>query len=258
MQLTFVHGFQSEWLKKKRSAASWLVIIGGFFIPLLILAARIIEPDNLYAENTSPHVWEKLFHQCWQFMALFLLPMGVILATSLVTQLEFRNNTWKQLHAAPQGYTVVFFSKLAVILVMMLQFFVLFNIGIYLAGMLPAVFFAGVPFPPEPFPLAYYLEGNLDYFTCCLPIIGLQYLLSMQFRNFLIPLGAGIGLLVAGLIGVSWKYGYTIPYSYCALSFIGKSTGNPPAANIHLFAAGYFVLFTIAGYFIYITKKEKG
>ena len=39
----------------------------------------------------------------WEFMGFFLLPIGVILTTSLVTQLEFRSNTWKQLHTTPQS-----------------------------------------------------------------------------------------------------------------------------------------------------------
>ena len=35
MSSTFVHAFQGEWLKKKRSLASWLVIAGSFFTPAI-------------------------------------------------------------------------------------------------------------------------------------------------------------------------------------------------------------------------------
>lgn len=52
----------------------------------------------------------------------FLLPMGLILATSLITQMEFRNNTWKQLHTTPQKYSTIFTAKFIVIIGLTLQF----------------------------------------------------------------------------------------------------------------------------------------
>jgi hypothetical protein len=47
MITSFLHSFQSEWLKKKRSLASWIVIIGGFFTPAIIIVARIVNADRL-------------------------------------------------------------------------------------------------------------------------------------------------------------------------------------------------------------------
>lgn len=257
MQLAFISSFSSEWLKKKRTASSWLVIIGSLFIPAILLIARFVNSDTLYRDVTHPRFWEKQLNDSWQFMAIFLLPMGVILASSLITQLEFRNNTWKQLHATPQSYPVIFFTKLSLILVMLLQFFLLFNIGVIITALLPSLVLPGIPMPYEAFPVMYFLKVASYFFICCLPIVGLQYLLSLHFKNFLLPLGAGIGLLVASLIAVQWKYGYTIPYTYCIMQFLqGKTTWN--GYNIHLFAAVYFVMFTVAGYILYTRKKIKG
>src|SRR6478736_6495527 len=128
MTLSFIHSFQSEWLKKKRSLASWMVIIGGFFTPTIVIIARLVHYDSLSAIYSAPDFWQKHWRTSWESVAIFLLPIGVIMATSLITQLEYKNNTWKQLHTAPLSLTTIFFSKLSVIMVMMLQFFVLFNI----------------------------------------------------------------------------------------------------------------------------------
>ena len=103
----FIDSLGSEWLKRKRTAAAWLVIIGGFFIPSLILFARLYESEGLAVANQNPKFWEIQYTRCWEFMGFFLLPLGVILATSLVTQLEFRNNTWKQLCTTPQSLTTI-------------------------------------------------------------------------------------------------------------------------------------------------------
>jgi lantibiotic transport system permease protein len=254
--MLFIRSFSSEWLKTRRTAAAWLVVTGALFIPLIILASRIIESQELAEANASAELWIRLMQNCWQVMAIFLLPLGVIMATSLITQNEFRNNAWKQLHTTPQPLYMIYSAKLAVILVMLLQFFVLFNIGIYLAGVIPGLFFSGVSWPNAPFPLADALTMTAHYFLCCLPVVAVQFLISLQARNFLIPLGIGIGLLVSSIIAMHWKYGYVHPYAYSGLYFI-RSSENPAIPDVSWWALGYFILTITAGYIAYISRKEK-
>lgn len=260
MLTSLVHSFQSEWLKTRHSLAAWLVILGSFFIPVIMFSVRIVYAHKLPTDSLDPQFWQKMFSNCWQMMSLLLLPMGVILATSLITQLEFRNNTWKQLHTTPQRLTTIFVAKLAVILVMLIQLFLLFNIGIYLSGVLPHMLF-GVALPQQAFPIDFFLKKNAYFLVDCLPIVALQYLISLQFRNFLVPLSIGIGMLVASLTAVEWQYGYVIPYTYCPLNFFALrnvDTTVTQSANIHAWALGYFLLFTMVGYALYLTQKEKG
>jgi len=253
----FVYSFQSEWLKKKHSAAAALVWIGAFFIPLLMLIIRLKKFRSLASDNASPGLWDWLYGMSWQFMTFFLLPLGVMLATSLITQLEYRNNTWKQLYTTPQDMSTIFLSKLSILLVMLVQFFLLFNIGIWLTGVLPAVF-RGVAFPRASFPWVKFLQGSGYFFIDSLPVVGLQYLVSLQFRNFLAPLGAGIALYVASVIAIEWEYGYLIPYNYSALDFLRNVKGNRlPPVNIHAWALAYFAVFIILSYILYRFKKDK-
>ncbi|UYQ94977.1 ABC transporter permease [Chitinophaga horti] len=257
MLATFLHSFQSEWLKKRRSAAAWLTIAGSGLIPAILLIARFTKYKELAAANQSPQVWDTLYGNAWQFMAVLLLPMGVILATSLITQLEFRNNTWKQLFATPTPYAITFFAKLSVILLMLLQFFILFNLGIYLNGVLPALL-PGVDYPAAAFPFSTFLAGSGKFLLASLPIITLQYLLSLQFKNFLVPVGVGFGLYVASMIAVSWKYGYLLPYIYNIRSLQGRELAGNTGANIYHFAAGYALIFLVLSFVLYLHKKEKG
>jgi hypothetical protein len=256
--MNFIHSLQSEWLKKKNSAASWLTVTGAFLVPLIMFVARMVESDQLYKQVHSPRFWEAHFNNSWQFMAMFLLPMGVILATVLITQLEYKNNAWKQLHTTPQTYTTVFFSKMIVIFLMLAQFFILFNIGIWLSGVLPSLIFRGIPFPVESIPFMTFFKTNIRFFIDCLPIIALQYLLSLQFKNFLAPLGIGIGLVVASMIALSWKLGYILPYIYCMLSVLLKQSAVDQKININLWATVYFLIITSISYILYLRKKEKG
>jgi hypothetical protein len=261
MAHSFIHSFQSEWLKKKRSLSSWLVIVGGFFTPLIIIIARLVHHEQLAELYAKDNFWNQLWKSSWESMAIFLLPVGVILATSLITQLEYKNNTWKQLHTLPLNLTTVFFSKLLLLMVMVLQFFILFNIGIYLSALIPWLLVNGVPYPKAPIPFAAILKEDGFYFIDCLPIIALQYLISLQFKNFLVPVGIGFGLWIASLGALSWKFGYLIPYTYCPLNFLKAQNGGrvaTPGINIHLMAVIYFTVISTVSYIMYLTKKEKG
>lgn len=256
--MNFIYCFQSEWLKRKRSLASWLVIAGAFFTPVIIIIARLVYNKELYNESMSPTFWQTLWNNALESMSIFLLPLGVILASSLVTQIEFRNNTWKQVHTTPQSLTTIFFAKLAVIVVMLLQFFLLFNIGVYLAGVIPTLVFTDVPYPRQPIPHLYFLQENLKYMLYCLPIIALQYLVSLQSKNFLVPIGAGIALWILSIAVLSWEYGYMVPYTYSSFNYLGSIGRGDPHPYMHLWAIGYFILFTALSYILYINKKEKG
>lgn len=105
--MTFINSFQSEWLKRKRSLASWLVVAGAFFTPAIILTARIKNHAALAPHYAADDFWQKLWNQSWESMEVFLLSIGIILATGLIAQIEYKNNTWKQLHATPQRLTTI-------------------------------------------------------------------------------------------------------------------------------------------------------
>jgi len=249
--MNYINSLQSEWIKTKRSAASWLCIIGGFFVPLIYLIGFLKDQSSI--NDYKVDIWQRLFSNTWENMAMFLLPMGVILASSLITQIEFKNNTWKQLHATPQSFTTIFLAKFSVILLMTLKFFLFFNFGILIVGIIPSLLFDH-KLPIEGIPVGYFLEGNALYFITCLPILAIQYLISLLFKNFLVPVGIGLLGLIGSLIGMSWEYIFISPYSYCAMSVIPI----PRDYNIHWYATIYFFIIMLISYFLYLRKKEKG
>jgi hypothetical protein len=259
--MNFINSFQSEWLKKRRSLASWLVVVGAFFTPAIILAARIKNHAALPALYVSDDFWRKLWSQSWESMEVFLLPIGIILATGLIAQIEYKNNTWKQLHTTPQGFTTIFLAKFLVILLMLVEVFALFNAGVYLSAVIPSLMFGNVPYPTARIPSTDFWNANVNFFIDCLPIVALQYLLSLQFKSFLVPVGAGFAIWFLGIGLLSWEHSYIFPYNHGAINFLtasGHFAGRKlPASTEHL-ALSYFAAFTIASWVLYVTKKEKG
>ncbi|NVO02770.1 MAG: ABC transporter permease [Bacteroidetes bacterium] len=251
--MKFIHSVQSEWYKTKRSAASWLCIVGGFFIPIIYFIAFLKNQNSINDYDSKINIWDNLFMQLWSNMGTFILPMGLILASSLLTQMEFKNNTWKQLHTTPQSYTNIFFAKFSVLLLMTLKFFIFFNIGMILTGLLPCLIFDH-QLPKEAIPIKNFAMGNLKIFVASMPLLALQYLLSLKFKNFLVPVGIGLMGLIGTLIGIQWKYIFISPYSYAPLLFM-KGVSK---INIFLYAGIPFILIMTISYFLYIAKKEKG
>jgi hypothetical protein len=145
--MSFFRAFRSEWLKRRRSFGAAMIVGGSLFTPAIVTVVRLIHYKNLPALYAIESFWPPLWRACWESMAIFFLPLGAILATSLITQIEFKSNAWKQVHALPLRPAVIFLSKLSVIVVMLVQFLVLFNLGIYLAGILPSILVPGVPSP---------------------------------------------------------------------------------------------------------------
>jgi len=258
MNNSFIHCFAAEWIKKRRSFAAWLVFAGGFFVPLISILIFLFYPKQLLAIHASGHFWKLLFLKSWQMMAIMLLPMGIVLAVSLITQLEFKNNSWKQLHCTPVPLMSIYFSKLAVLVVMLLQLFLLFNLGIYISAVIPALLNSHIPFPAYAIDPGYLLKENANYFILCLPMVALQFMISLQFKNFLVPVGAGLMLTIGGLIALSWKYIYMIPSSYTAIYFLQTKDNTTPAHNLQAWSLGWFLIFILLGYWLYISKKEKG
>ena len=250
----------SEWLKQKRSLTFRLVLGSALFVPTIILLSRFRRVDGLPAIYRTPGFWDTLWVQAWESMALMILPMAIMLTVSLITQIEDRNHAWKQVLASPQTLATIFLAKLLVILALVVELVVLFTAAIYLCGILPAALFAGVHAPTRGFPIARFLARDMAFVGDALPIVAMQYLLALRFRTFLTPLGIGMALWILSIGTMSWRYRYLVPYSYAGIDYLQVEyhrqmamPASPPAI-----AGGCFLVFTIIGYALYVSRRDKG
>jgi lantibiotic transport system permease protein len=259
--ISFLYAFQSEWLKRKRSFASSMVLAGSLFTPVIVAAVRLIRYRGLPAIYAADGFWPNMWRSCWESMAIFFLPLGAILATSLIAQIEFKGNAWKQVHTLPVSTAVIFLSKLSVILVMLVQFLVLFTAGIYVFAMIPPLVVPGVPFPKGSFWALPLLRENALYFVACLPVIGAQYLMALRSNNALVPIGIGFMAWVGALAAVSSKHAIWWPYGYTIIHYLkDKPKGAQFAAHTELpwLALSSFLIVTMIGYWMFVTRRERG
>jgi lantibiotic transport system permease protein len=227
---TLFINIKAEWLKTKRTAAMWLALIGAAFIPFISFLIYTLKPEH-FLKVLSADPWQAHIHQSWQAASVFLLPMYVILTTSLIVQIEYRNNTWKQVYASARSYANIYFSKFIVIQVMILSCFILFNVFLLLSGYATSLINAGYHFPQKAVPWNKLLLLTGKLYISSLAITSIQYWLSLRLKNYIAPLGIGLALLIAGLMILQWDKIYYYPYAYTALSFFRGAT---PGASTEL------------------------
>lgn len=260
--MSIVIATKAEMIKTRRSASFWISLIGSAFIPLIFFLTYVIQPaKNAMRLTNAP--WEMHYMQGYQAFSAFLLPMFVILICSLIPQLEYKNNAWKQVFTTPQSIGTIFFSKYLSIIMMIVFLFVMFNIFMVLAGVIPSLIHPDLPFLSKSFDWAGLLKLNIKSFISLLAMISIQYWLSLRFRNFIVPIAIGLCLLITSLILLQWEHVSKVPYAYPSLSFFQLSTGTMPKSdsffmNHELNSIGYFVLFTVVAFLDMRFRKERG
>ena len=214
---------RSEIIKTKRSAAFWLSIIGAAVIPTIFFLGYVIEPQGSYNRGWGIHLM-----QGWQVFNAFLLPMFVILVCSLIPQIEYKNNAWKQVFASPQSIGNIFFSKYLTIIIMIAFLFIVFNIFLILSAVVPNLFYGKYTFLDTDIDWSKLALLNFKTFISLLALISLQYWMSLRFRNFIVPIGIGLGLLIVGVIlyQLHWKHIYKISYAFPVITMEDMNDKN--------------------------------
>lgn len=203
--------------------------------------------------------WEKIIHDNWEISTAFLIPLYAILITSLIVQIEYKNNTWKQVYSSPRSNPDIFFSKFLVINSMIILCFMLFSLSIiifsYAANLVDSrySFFA----TEIPWKMLWSLLWKIYYGI--IAIITIQYWLSLRFKNFIVPIGIGLGLIITGFVIIGWKHLYVYPYMFHAIFYypqFQKMPGSLMKAEIG--DALWFLLILILSYRDNVVRKERG
>lgn len=258
--MSFPIAISTELLKTKRSASFWLSIVGAAFIPGIFFLAFVFNAEETMQEMKAAP-WQTHFRYGWQFLSAFLFPMFVILVCTLIPQIEYKNNTWKQVFAAPQSYGNIYFSKFVTVHLLILFFYILFNLFMILSGVVANFIHSGFTFLDKPIDWQYLIKLNVKTYISILGISAIQYCLALRFKNFIAPMGVGLALLVGSIIAaaLSWKYVFNIPFAHPILTLKYMSVPNRPFLENHeINSIIVFVVVILIGFLDMRLRKEKG
>jgi hypothetical protein len=258
--MSFIISTQAELLKTKRTASVWLSIAGDAFIPLMLFIS-FFAGDDASKAAVLKDPWAKYLSMGWELFCVLLLPMYIILISTLITQIEYRSNGWKQVFASPQSFGNIFFSKFLTIHVIIIFCFLLFNFFMILAALLANVLNPKFTFLRSSINWQTLLQLNLKTYIATLAISTVQYWVSLRFKNFIAPLGIGVALVIVAIVAMAAQSShiYKYPYSFPMLTYDFMQKKNRPFLENHeLNSIGYFIFFILLGFLDMRLKKEKG
>jgi hypothetical protein len=202
----------AETLKMKRTLALWLALIAPFLIVMLQFLIYYDRGQHMIREGQNAWFW--FAQQTFVFWSLLMLPLFVPLETALLSGLEHGSDHWKHLFALPlPRWTVYAAKQVAGLALIGLGMLALAGLSV-LAGLGLRILKPGMGFE-APIPLLRILEfAGLIYLASWL-ITALHTWVGMRWRSFVVAMGFGVAMTVAGtvVINTDWAnlYPWTLP-----------------------------------------------
>jgi hypothetical protein len=196
--------------------AVWLVVL----MPTVIIVSMvfyIVSKADSTTENFSGNPWINILgSSCLVFFSM-LYPLILAVFGQAMSDLEYKNNTWKQLFTLPVQRSKIFCVKILYLTeIVFLSLFTAYTVFLLSGYMLSYI-------------LPHYGFQDYDvrilvltFFGKCLigslAIIYIQFMLSLLFKKFVLPIGIACFFLVLSLFLFQSKYIDFIPYISLYLS----------------------------------------
>ena len=178
-----------------------------------------------------------------------IFPLFIVLVCTLLSQIENKNNTWKQVLTSPQTKSTVFMAKFLNIHLLILLFLVANHLFMWVVTI--AIHFIIPELNVLQQPLNYYavLMNIMNTYIFLLAVSAIQFWIALRFKNFIVSIAVGLVLWLTGTVLVfeyHSDFAYYFPYS------LQTFTHNPAASSklntIAFTSLGYAFLFLVIGF----------
>ena len=235
-------------LLKTRTASFYLTLIGAAVGPVMYLLNVLLDENETDPLKKDP--LNAVFKILSDMNGTALFPLFVILICTLLPQIEYRNNTWKQVFASPQTKVNVFLAKFMNVHLLMLVFLIATHVFMLLAVV-------GINFIKPTLNLFEHpLNGNTvlvnaaNAYILLLAVCAIQFWMGLRFRNFIVPIGIGFALWLAGTImAVQYKSNLVFYFPYSFHAFPVSTKLKSQLTQVAWTSLGYALLFLIVGFF---------
>jgi hypothetical protein len=257
--MSLLISLQSESVKIKRSSVFYLCFIVAAIVPH-ILFFDVVTPSDGGKEVIQQESLDKYFGHAKQVFNFVFLPLFIILISTLLMQIEYRNNTWKQVLTSPQKMINVFLSKFVtlhlLIILFIASFLTFLFIGVLLINLIHPDLFK------KEFNLQAALLANWHVYVSVFAISAIQFWLSLRFKNFIAPLAIGFCLWIMAplmLFSLNWSFADYYPYSFpIQLVAMEEKPGFVPNIPlIQLLSLGYGIFFLAVAFIEFKIRRVK-
>ena len=238
---------RAEMLKTKRTASFYFTLVVASLIPAIFLLNVLTGGGDLKSISHDP--LNAIFELGAERNGIIFFPMFVILVCTLLPQIEYRNNTWKQVFAAPQTKGAVFLAKFLNINGLILLFLLASLFFMLLAIVVTHFYEPALDLLHQPFNATKLLARTSNAYVTMLAVCAFQFWLGLRFRNFITPIAVGLGLWITGMM-MSFEFQSSLvdffPYSFHTFPLIPKL--QPKMTQVAWTSAAYATLFLLLGF----------
>lgn len=245
----YISSIKNELIKLKKTFAFWLSIISAISFPALFFLVYFFK-YKAQIPKTGINPWEKFMTIQIENSIPFLIPMFIVLITSLIVQIEHKSLGIKHLFTLPVPKWSIYFGKLTIVLLTIIVTYIYYYLVMLLSGTLLGFIhpeLAFLDFLPEHLK---YIKILWTSFVASLGIVGIQFWLSFRNKNFIIPLGVGMLLAIVGVIVSQAPESIYFPYSFSILSVIlsDKTPLVLGISSITIYSVICFLVTSLLGY----------
>lgn len=205
----------AEILKTKRTASFYLTGLAAAFEPAMSMIDIFIGEG--FSSEQGLRILNHMLTERFQMTGLLGLPIFIILICTLLPQIEYKNNAWKQVFASPQSKGDIFFAKfinvhMLVVIYLLINFALTFLGTVILHFRVPSINVLS-----QPVNWAEVVMVRLNTYIALLGLLCIQFWMGLRFRNFIVPIGIGILLWFVGtlmVVPIKSPAALYFPYSF--------------------------------------------
>lgn len=235
-----------EILKTRRTSAFYLAIGAAAFPPFASMLDLIL--DGISAEDRSD-ILNRMLIAKFEMMHYFMLPMFILLSCTLLHQIEYRNNTWKQVLTSSQTKGNVFAAKFINFQLLVVAFLLINKLLMLLCAVILHFMEPSLNVWGQPVNWNGVFTTTANAYLTVLAISSVQFWLGLRFRNFIAPVAIGIACwFIGSILVMQSQSGITafFPYSF---HMHGMFPGYEPRFSPAVWTSvAYSVLFLAIGY----------
>jgi lantibiotic transport system permease protein len=236
--------WQLECLKLKRTLALALTFIAPATVVVLNFLVFSQQGERIVGDGVDP--WIFFFQQVMVLWSLLMMPLFVTLETALLAGLEHQEGHWGQILAQPVPRWMIYAAKgiaaWTLFAVSLLSLFLL-TLG---ATSLLSILKPAIPFGDFPVPwirVLYFL--GLSFLSAGL-VISIHQWIALRSRGFVLPLGVGMVMTVAGMLIMNSEWRVYYPWAMPGIVANGFMMGSVSWSSVAVGAIGGLLLGALA------------
>lgn len=257
----YLTALKAEFIKKRKTGTYSIAIILGFLLPVIYLIVQLFSEGEDSVPGIPFNYYNQIISLFLDGFGYFFFPLLIIITAAKITHIDHKNRGWDLMETQPLSKFSIYFSKLTVLLIGNLIAIISFLMSSFLVGWILSHINKVDVSAQMNIPFGYMSQLGIRLFVAGLFLSGIMLLISIWFKNFIIPILIGFFAMIGSLI-LSSNFGKEKMWNPFTVLKQTTEYGEGSSLN-HFFLYTEiisligFVAITIIGFIYYKNKTFK-